>query len=217
MICCLPSSPCSAKYCVTRIDWMISLSLRSNVRSPSCSRSGSSRRARTSCWVIVEAPRLLPRNESRPAATIAQRVEAGVLPEGLVLDRGRGVEHERWDVLEGHDIALELAEAGDLDLTGAVEEHGLLGQGVVGQLLGRFEVAREGAIDRQRGDRGQDPDGGQEREHDDRDPAGGGPAGRLLVVDRVGLGAIGVGHRAQACRIGSDHAAHEDRRGVARA
>ena len=160
-----------------------------------------------------------------------ERVEAGVLPEGLVLDRGRGVEHERWDVLEGHDVALELAEAGELDLTGAVEEHGLLGQGVVpcgrgarslrqrvvGQLLGRFEVAREGAIDRQRGDRGQDPDGGQEREHDDRDPAGGGPAGRLLVVDRVGLGAIGVGHRAQACRIGSDHAAHEDRRGVARA
>ncbi len=28
-------------------------------------------RCRTSCWVIVEAPRLLPRSESRPAEMIA--------------------------------------------------------------------------------------------------------------------------------------------------
>ena len=95
---------------------MISLSLRSIVRSGSWTSSGSSSRARTSCWVIVEAPRLSPRSESRPADDDRHRVEAGVLPEGLVLDRGRGVEQDRRDLLEGHDLALGVAEAGELDL-----------------------------------------------------------------------------------------------------
>ena len=69
MIVCLPSSPW--KYWVTRIDWMISLSFRSIVRSGSCTSSSLSRRFRTSCWVIVDAPRLLPRIESTAAETMA--------------------------------------------------------------------------------------------------------------------------------------------------
>ena len=50
---------------------MISLIFRSKVRFGSWTRSGSSSRWRTSCWVIVDAPRLLPRRLSRPADTIA--------------------------------------------------------------------------------------------------------------------------------------------------
>ncbi len=50
---------------------MISLSFRSAVRFGSWTRSGSSSRARTSCCVIVEAPRLDPRIESIPAEMIA--------------------------------------------------------------------------------------------------------------------------------------------------
>ena len=69
MIFCLPASPANAW--VTRIDWMISLSLRSTVRFGSWTSVSGSSRARTSCWVIVEAPRLLPRSESRPAAMMA--------------------------------------------------------------------------------------------------------------------------------------------------
>ena len=64
-----PASP--GKAWVRRIDWMISLSLRSAVRFGSWTSSGSRRRARTSCWVIVEAPRLLPRSQSSAAETIA--------------------------------------------------------------------------------------------------------------------------------------------------
>ena len=69
MICCLPVAPENAS--VRRIDWMISLSLRSAVRFGSWTRSSSRSRARTSCCVMVEAPRLLPRSESRAAEMIA--------------------------------------------------------------------------------------------------------------------------------------------------
>ena len=69
MISCLPSSPLNCW--VTRIDSMISLSLRSIVRFGSWTRSSSSSVLRTSCWVIVEAPRLSPRSEPSAADTIA--------------------------------------------------------------------------------------------------------------------------------------------------
>ncbi len=60
MIRCLPSSP--GKAWVTRIDWMISLSLRLAVTSVSAVPSSLRSRWRTSCWVIVEAPRGRPRS-----------------------------------------------------------------------------------------------------------------------------------------------------------
>ncbi len=62
----LPSRPGYA--CVTRIDWMISLILRSTRRSWSCTSSPGSSRWRTNCWVIVDAPRASPEIVSRPAA-----------------------------------------------------------------------------------------------------------------------------------------------------
>ncbi len=69
MMSCLPVGP--LKCWVTRIDWMISLSLRSAVLCGSWTRAGSRRRWRTSCWVMVDAPRLLPRSESSAAEKIA--------------------------------------------------------------------------------------------------------------------------------------------------
>ena len=62
----------------------------------------------------------------------ADRIEAGVLPEGLVLDRGRRVQEDRRDLLEGHDLALEVAEPGELHLAGPVVDDRLLGD-----LIGR--------------------------------------------------------------------------------
>jgi hypothetical protein len=50
----------------------------------------------------------------------AHRVEARVRPELLVLDGGRRVEHLVGDRVERDDLALQGAEAGQLDLPGAV-------------------------------------------------------------------------------------------------
>ena len=66
MIRCLPSSPGYA--CVTRTDWMISLIFRSKVCWVCAVPSVVSRRCRTSCWVMVLAPRGRPRTASRAAA-----------------------------------------------------------------------------------------------------------------------------------------------------
>ena len=68
MIRCLPETP--GYVSVTRIDWMISRSLRVADRSVTAAPLSDSRRWRTSCWVIVEAPRGWPRSESMPAATM---------------------------------------------------------------------------------------------------------------------------------------------------
>ena len=128
MISCLPGSP--AKCWVTRIDWMISLSLR------------SSDPVRVLDQVVVEEarPDELLGDRRGAAAVAAQRVEAGrddrdgieagVLPERLVLDRRRRVEQDRRDLLELDDLALGVAEAGEL-VAGAVVDDRLLGQLVV--------------------------------------------------------------------------------------
>ncbi len=68
MIRCLPASP--GKAWVTRIDWMISLSLRLAVTWVSAVPSSLRSRWRTSCWVMVDAPRVRPRTASRPADMI---------------------------------------------------------------------------------------------------------------------------------------------------
>ena len=51
----------------------------------------------------------------------ADRVDARVRPEGLVLDRGRGVDQDRRDLLVGDRLAvLAAAESGELDRARAV-------------------------------------------------------------------------------------------------
>ena len=64
----LPSTP--GKAWVSRIDWTISRTLRSADTWVCALPSSVSSRWRTSCWVIVEAPRGLPRMASMPATTM---------------------------------------------------------------------------------------------------------------------------------------------------
>ena len=53
---------------------------------------------------------------TEPGRHDRHRIEAGVLPEGLVLDRRRRVEEDLGDLVEGDDLPLGVAEAGQLDL-----------------------------------------------------------------------------------------------------
>ena len=56
----------------------------------------------------------------------ADRVEPGVDPEVLVLDGRRGVDDLARQLVEGDQLALEVAEAGELDLAGPVVDDRLL-------------------------------------------------------------------------------------------
>ena len=67
-----------------RLDDLLDLALVD--RCPSNAACGRSR-ARTSCWVMVEPPRSLPLMRVEGGGGEPERVEARVLPEGLVLDR----------------------------------------------------------------------------------------------------------------------------------
>ena len=73
------------------------------------------------------------------------RVEARVVPERLVLDRGGRVEQDLRDLIELDDLALGVAEARQLDLAGPVVDDRLLGQDVIRRvwLGGGRSAARE--------------------------------------------------------------------------
>ena len=63
----------------------------------------------------------------------ADGVEARVDPEVLVLDGGRRVEHLAGSLVERDELALEVAEAGELDLAGPVVDDRLLLELEVGE------------------------------------------------------------------------------------
>ncbi len=182
MICCLPFSPGYAW--VSRTDWMISRILRSS-RLPSNALGGRSR-ARTSCWVIVEPPRGRPLIVSTVAETKSGEVEARVVPEILVLDRGRRVEDLRRQLGEGDDLALPLAEFGELDRAGPIGHDRLLIEGEVGQRGLRVRqavgVVGVGGGDPEQSERsgGQEDDEEDDRERD-RGPLEGGRSARPLA------------------------------------
>ena len=119
------------------------------------------------------------------------RVEPGVLPEGLVLDRGRRVEQHLRDLVEGHDLALGVAEPGQLDLAGPVVDDRLLGQDVVGQLRRVVEAVGQRDVGADRRERDDRADSGEEQEDDDRDVADG---GRSRASSGSGAGGSSGGH-----------------------
>ena len=86
--------------------------------------------------MIVDAPRGWPETVSSPADTMPDRVEAGVDPEVLVLDRGRGVEDLAGQLVVRDELALEVAEPGELDLAGPVVDDRLLLEIDVGERVG---------------------------------------------------------------------------------
>ena len=175
MICCLPSTPGNAW--VIRIDSMISLSLRSAVRCGSWTRAGSSSVLRTSCWVIVEAPRLSPRNEPIAAETMATGSNPALSQK--VLSSTAVVASSRTLGISSNWTTSRLAspKRASSILPGAVVDDRLLREDVGRQLRRRGEVR----VDRvEHGDRGERRDGaeaGQEDEDDDGDPADRGRAG----------------------------------------
>ena len=137
MIAFLPSIP--GYSWVKLIDWMISLDLA----------------------LVAAALEGARREEPRPDQLLGDRrgtalvaaggvdrgrddadgIEPGVLPERLVLDRGRRVDQPRRDLLVLDVVALDLPEPGELDLAGPVVDLGLLGE-IEGleELLGVFEA-----------------------------------------------------------------------------
>ncbi len=113
----------------------------------------------------------------------AREIEARVVPEILVLDRGRGIEDFGRQVGERHELALALTQTGQLDLPGSVRDARLLIEVELREEDLRVRqtvavVAVGGRHPEQR--RGARADEGEEQ--DDRDgnhgpPNGGGPAG----------------------------------------
>src|SRR5439155_26735941 len=103
----------------------------------------------------------------------AAEVEAGVRPEVLVLDRRRRVEQLGRDLLEGDELALELAEPGQLDLAAAIGDPSLLvelevGERVlgVGQALAVVVVGRSDRDETRQADQDEDRQD-QEGDRDD--------------------------------------------------
>ena len=76
--------------------------------------------------MIVDAPRGLALQGVEAGRHDADRVEARVGPEVLVLDGGRRVDDLARQLVEGHELALQVAEAGQLDLAGPVVDDRLL-------------------------------------------------------------------------------------------
>ncbi len=120
------------------------------------------------------------------------RVEAGVLPEGLVLDRGRRVEQDLGDLVELDDLAPGITEAGQLDRAGAVVDDRLLGEDVVGQDLRVVQAVRQRGVQADGSDRRDRPEPGEEPEDDDREPAHGGRLGAARGA--LARGGSGGGH-----------------------
>src|SRR5690349_4242501 len=80
------------------------------------------------------------------------RVEARVVPERLVLDRGRRIDEHRWDLVVRYDVTLELAEPGELGLPGPIEDDDLLWQLQVLELRNIGEPVGQGGVHGHRGD-----------------------------------------------------------------
>ena len=105
---------------------MISLILRDAVTWSCASPVSVSRRWRTSCWVMVEAPRARPRSASRPAET---------MPTGSKPELSQNVRSSTAVVASTSiggissnvtTCAVEVAEAGELRRVVAVPDHRLL-------------------------------------------------------------------------------------------
>src|SRR5829696_3994007 len=103
----------------------------------------------------------------------AREVEARVRPEVLVLDGGRRIEDLCWDLVEGDDLALELAEARQLDLAGPVGDERLLVERQIAQRVAR--VGQALAVVVVRGGNANHPrqaDEDEDQEKNDRDRDG---------------------------------------------
>ena len=127
MIFCLPSLALEVLRHPDRLDDLLELPLggpgRGPGRGPRVEQAGADQLLGDRRGAAARAAQRV-----EPGGDDRRRVEAGVLPERLVLDRGRGIEQDRRDLVEGDDLALEVAEPGELDLAGPVVDDDLLGE-----------------------------------------------------------------------------------------
>jgi hypothetical protein len=118
--------------------------------------------------VTVDAPRPRPRSESRPADKIATgskpAFSQNVLSSIAVVASSR-------QLVEADDLALELAEPGELGALAVVDDR-LLGELVVLHRGDRVEVRGKCGIDADRCERADRADSGEKQEEDDPEPAG---------------------------------------------
>ena len=97
-------------------------------------------------------------------------IEARVLPERLVLDRGRGIHEDRRDLVEGHELPAVRAEAGQQHLAGPVPDGRLLVEvDALEGLLGVRQILREVRVARDEGGGAGDAHQGHRGEQEERD------------------------------------------------
>ena len=125
-----------------------------------------------------------------PRRDDAEGIEAGVLPEGLVLD-GRGrVNHHRRDLVEGHDVPPLAGEGREGHLPGAVVDARLFVELDVAEDLRRIgealAVVREGRDGAREPGGAHDEERGEEKERDgDGDAGDGARPGRGSMAGAV--------------------------------
>ncbi len=114
------------------------------------------------------------RRASRPAgqrveagADDGRRVETGIRPEALVLDRRRRIEHLIGDACERRDLATQRAQACQLDLPGPVVDDRLLFEPEIVECLAG--VGQALCVEVVRGHREQRPSAGRQDRHEDED------------------------------------------------
>ncbi len=215
MISCLPATPGELLGQANRLDDLADLSLERGARERGLGQEqrpdqllGDRRCAARVAGQGVQARREDP-----------GRIEAGVLPERLVLGGRGGVDENGRDLVVRDDVALLASKGGELDLAGPVEDLGLLGEvEVVEDLL---RVGKALAVVRERGHRSHEPDdardekrGEQEHGEGDGDPCDVRITGRALprAVPAAALpagkaGLHGVGHDS----IGAMHSRSRSR------
>ncbi len=137
----------------------------------------------------------------------AGRIEARVVPEGLVLDRRRRVDRHGRDLVVGDDVAAFPGEGREEHLPGTVVDAGLLVEADAAEdLLGVGEtlaVVGEGGDGTHEPHDARDTEGGEQEEGDcDREAGDGAPSGCGPMVGAVPAAALppreaglhGVGH-----------------------
>ena len=131
MICCLPVSPGERLGQPDRLDDLAGLALIGRALE----RLGREELGADELLGDRRSAARLAGERVETGRHDADRVEARVGPEVLVLDRGRGVEHLAGQLVERDQLALEVAEARQLDLAGPVVDDRLLLELDVGELL----------------------------------------------------------------------------------
>ena len=111
-------------------------------------------------------------------------IEAGVLPERLVLGGRRRVDEDGRDLVVRDDVALLAGKGGELDLAGPVQDPGLLGE--VEVVEDHLRVRKALAVVAERGHRSREPDDARdEKRGEQEDGEGDGDPRDIRITGRA--------------------------------